>query len=50
VASDGDPIVKKTARGLRDTNPTGLLTWNKTLDKGQKLNLTYTYKLYVHSQ
>ena len=50
ISTDGDPIVKKTARGLRDTNPTGLLTWNKTLDKGQKLNLTYTYKLYVHSQ
>ena len=50
ISEEGDPTIKKTARGLRDTNPTGTLTWNKTVAAGDKLTLTYTYKLYVHSQ
>ncbi len=50
VSADGDPVTKKTARGLRDTNPTGRLIWTKTIEPGQKLSLTYTYHVYVRSQ
>lgn len=50
VSADGDPEVKKTARGLRNTNPTGLLTWTKTIEPGQRLTLTYTYRVFVRSQ
>jgi hypothetical protein len=50
VSAEGDPVTKKTSRGLRDTNPTGLLTWTKTIDPGKKLSLSYTYQVYVRSQ
>jgi hypothetical protein len=50
VAAEGDPDVKKTTKGLRDTNSTGRLTWTKTVEPGHPLRLAYTYKVYVRAQ
>lgn len=50
VASDGKPEVTSTAKGLRQMNPTQRLVWQRTLDSGKELKLTYTYRLYVRSE
>jgi hypothetical protein len=50
VSADGNPVAKKTAKGLKDVNPTGVLTWTPAVTAGQSLTLTYTYKLYVRTQ
>ena len=49
VSAEGDPQVKKTAKGLHETNPTGRLIWTKTIEAGKRLDLSYTYQVYVRS-
>lgn len=49
VSAEGSPDIKKTAKGLRDTNPSGRITWNRTLKPGEKLTLSFTYDVYVRS-
>lgn len=49
-AAEGDPRVTKSARGLRETNPSSRLEWNETLRAGESLERTYTYKVYVPSR
>jgi hypothetical protein len=46
---DGGAKVTKEAKGLQAINSQELLEWTPTLAKGQKLTLTYTYKVYVRS-
>jgi hypothetical protein len=50
VSADENPDVKKTAQGLKAVNPTGRLSWTKTIEPGQKLHLTYTYQVFVKTQ
>lgn len=37
----------KMAKGLRDVNPRTRVVWEPSLKPGEKLELTYTYKIYV---
>jgi len=50
VSVDGKPEQTNTAKGLTKVNPGARLVWTQPLSKGQKLELHYTYKLYVRSQ
>lgn len=47
VASTGDAKVIKNAKGLRDVNAHAQIQWTPTVKAGEKLTLTYTYKVYV---
>ncbi|RYG35875.1 hypothetical protein EON81_11415 [bacterium] len=49
VATEGNPVVTATAKGLRSVNPQARIVWTTDLDAGQTLTRTYTYKLYVAS-
>jgi len=46
----GNPVVTKTAKGLRSMNPGAKIEWNTDIDPGKSLTLSYSYKLYVRSQ
>jgi len=41
--------VTKNVKGLRRINPTGKLVWERDLESGKTLTLTYTSKVYVRS-
>lgn len=47
ASATGTPKETKLAKGLRDVNPRTRLTWEPTLKAGEKLELSYTYKIYV---
>ncbi len=47
ISTEGEPKIVKNAKGLRDVNPHGKLTWMQDLEPGKSVNLTYSYKLYV---
>jgi hypothetical protein len=47
VSADGSPDMKKTAKGLTEMNPSGRLAWKPTVEAGQSLTLSYSYKIYV---
>jgi hypothetical protein len=49
VVDNGGGELFKSASGLTRMNPNSQLTWNKQLKAGEKLTLTYTYKMYVVS-
>ncbi|MCX7799443.1 MAG: DUF4139 domain-containing protein [Fimbriimonadales bacterium] len=49
-SAEGNPSVTKSARGLREANPVSRLEWNATLQPGETLERTYTYKVYVPSR
>lgn len=49
VSADGSPKIIKTAKGLQQLNSKALIEWNTSVEAGKKLNLSYTYKLYVRS-
>ena len=48
LESDG-ATVTKNVKGLRRINPTGKLVWERDLEPGKTLTLTYTSKVYVRS-
>lgn len=48
VSADGNPKTTKMASGLRQTNPRSQLEWTVTIPSGKHVDLTYTYKVYVH--
>lgn len=39
----------KLAKGLRDVNPRTRVEWEPTMKSGDKLELTYSYKIYVRN-
>lgn len=39
----------KLAKGLRDVNPRTKIVWEPTMKSGDKLELTYSYKIYVRN-
>jgi len=39
----------KLAKGLRDVNPRTRVEWEPTMKSGDKLDLTYSYKIYVRN-
>lgn len=47
--SELNPVVTKTAKGLREVNPASRLVWTLNLKGGQQLEVKYTYKLYLRS-
>ncbi|RYG47697.1 hypothetical protein EON79_06625 [bacterium] len=49
IATEGNPTVVATAKGLRSVNPQARIVWTADLDPGQTLTRSYTYKLYVAS-
>jgi len=49
VIDNGGGELFKSASGLTRMNANSRLTWNKQLKAGEKLTLTYTYKMYVVS-
>lgn len=50
VEAEKTPTIAKTAKGLRDVNPRGKLTWTETVPGGESVTIKYTYKLYVRTQ
>lgn len=48
-SADLNPTIIKTAKGLREVNPTSRLTWTIPLKGGQQMDVKYTYKLYVRT-
>ncbi|MEJ5170662.1 MAG: hypothetical protein WHU10_06715 [Fimbriimonadales bacterium] len=48
--ADGNVRTTKTAKGLRDANPTARLEWNETLPAGGSLERSYTYTVLVPSR
>ena len=48
LESDGAKVTKNV-KGLRRINPTGKLVWERDLEPGKTLTLTYTSKVYVRS-
>jgi len=48
IDSDGAKETK-SVKGLRRINPTGKLVWERDLEPGKTLTLTYTSKVYVRS-
>ncbi|MBC8066431.1 MAG: hypothetical protein H7Y17_16485 [Chlorobia bacterium] len=42
--------VVKLAKGIKDVNPTSLVTWQVDVDAGKTVNLTYEFSLLVRSQ
>lgn len=48
-ATEGAPVVTKSAKGLRSMNPGQKIEWSKDVEPGKSVTLTYTYKLYVRS-
>ncbi len=49
AASHGAEIVK-TTRGLNSANINCRLTWTQDLKKGERVELTYTYQIYLRSE
>lgn len=49
VASN-DAKVVKLAKGIRDINPTSLITWQVDVEPGKTLNLTYEFSMLVKPQ
>lgn len=47
VEAQGNPTLTKIAKGLKEINPKTRLEWTKEIDPGQKLTLTFSYKVYV---
>jgi hypothetical protein len=45
--ADGEPKATKLAKRLTAVNPRQRLEWTKTLEPGQSVTFTYTYKVYV---
>jgi len=50
IDAEKTPVITKTAKGLRDVNPKGKLTWTGSIPTGESITIKYTYKLYVRSQ
>lgn len=46
-SADGEPELRKLARGLRRVNPRGRLRWTIELEPGRQEELTYTYEVYL---
>ncbi|MCA1997698.1 MAG: hypothetical protein LDL56_10790, partial [Armatimonadetes bacterium] len=46
----GSVRVTKTAKGIRDANPTARLEWTENVAPAGSLERTYTYKVYVPSR
>ncbi|MFO7955893.1 MAG: hypothetical protein R6X33_02205 [Candidatus Brocadiia bacterium] len=46
-SADGEPELRKLARGLRRVNPRGRLRWTIELQPGRQEELTYTYEVYL---
>lgn len=42
----GGADVKATAQGIGQMNPTGTLSWTKTVDSGQEITIVFQYKTY----
>ena len=42
-------VVTKTSAGLRSVNPNSQIKWTVTLKPGEKVNLTYEFKVYVQT-
>jgi len=49
VASNQAKIVK-LAKGIKDLNPTSLITWQLDVEAGKTVNLTYEFSILVKSQ
>jgi hypothetical protein len=49
LLDDGGAKVTKNVKGLRFINPTGKLVWERDLEGGKTLTLTFTTKVYVRS-
>jgi hypothetical protein len=48
-SSDPDAKVEKLATGLQRLNPLARLTWTLNLQPGVRQEVTYVYRVYVHS-
>ena len=44
-----DAKVTKLAKGIRDTNPTSLITWQVDIGPGKVTNLEYEFSMLVKS-
>lgn len=45
--AEANPVTTKTAKGLREVNPTSRLVWTIDLKPGEQRDLKYSYKLYL---
>lgn len=49
-AASNQAKVVKLAKGIKDLNPTTLITWQLDVDAGKTVNLTYEFSILVKSQ
>ncbi|MHB8636396.1 MAG: hypothetical protein ACYC96_07980 [Fimbriimonadaceae bacterium] len=49
MVDGGDAKITKNVKGLRHINPTGKLVWERDVQPGKAVTLTFTTKVYVRS-